>query len=58
MSGLEDTYLANKLGIVCVEINYEGSTQKISGRYMSDLKETNVVCLKVQYLTHCYFYYI
>ena len=55
---LEDTYLANVLGIICVEINYEWSTEKISGRYMSDLKENNMMCLKVQYWTHCYFYYI
>jgi hypothetical protein len=46
-SGLEDTYLADIFGIMCVEINYVGSIKKLSGRYMSDLKENNMVCLKV-----------
>ena len=39
----EDTYLANILGIMCVKINYEGSTEKLSGRIMSDLKENDDV---------------
>jgi hypothetical protein len=34
-SGLEDTYLANILGLNYVEISYEGSTKNMSGRYMS-----------------------
>jgi len=53
---LEDTYLANILDITCVELKYEGSTEKLSERYMSDLEENNMMGLKVQYLTHCYFY--
>jgi hypothetical protein len=34
-SGLEETYLANILGLNYVEISYEGSTKIMSGRYMS-----------------------